>query len=100
VIRFQRQHDLERRFRFRFIVPEYGNGGMVMTRTAVRRRVDLTDGRLVIRKIVVETSECRAPGPAVEPAAAELPQAEGRGRRLRVLRPGTYAVRSRETHLI
>lgn len=70
-----------------------------MTRTAVRRHVDLADGRLVIRKIVVETSECREIAPVVESVAAPTEQ-PGRVSRLRALRPGKYAVRSRETHLI
>lgn len=30
-----------------------------MTRTAVRRHVDVSDGRLVIRKIVVEAPVCQ-----------------------------------------
>ncbi len=70
-----------------------------MTRTAVRRHVDLADGRLVIRKIVVETSECREVAPAAEILAAPAEQPD-RASRLRALRPGKYAVRVRETHLI
>jgi hypothetical protein len=82
-----------------------------MTRTAVRRRVDVNDGRLVIRKVVVETSECLDAGPIVEPvvenvapAAAEA-SATGERRfrrpeRLRGLRPGKYSVRIRRFHLL
>jgi hypothetical protein len=69
-----------------------------MTRTAVRRHVDVTDGRLVIRKIVVETSECREVAPAAD--IATTPEEQQRGFRLRGLKPGKYAVRVRETHLI
>jgi hypothetical protein len=69
-----------------------------MTRTAVRRHVDVADGRLVIRKIVVETSDCRQPAPAAEQVAAER-QPERRGR-LRGLRAGKYAMRVRDIHLI
>lgn len=71
-----------------------------MTRTAVRRHVDLADGRLVIRKIVVETSECREVVPAAETLATTSAEQPGRAGRLRALRPGKYAVRVRETHLI
>jgi len=71
-----------------------------MTRTAVRRHVDLADGRLIIRKIVVETSECREAAPAAEVLAAMPAEQPGRASRLRALRPGKYAVRVRETHLI
>ena len=81
-----------------------------MTRTAVRRRVDVNDGRLVIRKVVVETSECLDAGPITEPvvesaapAVAEASSTERRFRRpqrLRGLRPGKYAVRIRRIHLL
>ena len=73
-----------------------------MTRTAVRRHVDVADGRLVIRKIVVETSECREIAPLAEVSVASHSVAsEPRvGRRLRNLKPGKYAVRVRETHLL
>jgi hypothetical protein len=72
-----------------------------MTRTAVRRHVDLADGQLVIRRIVVETSECRDAGPASEPAVAVAAPAEREeSRRPRGLRPGRYLLRVRETHLI
>jgi hypothetical protein len=72
-----------------------------MTRTAVRRHVDVSDGRLVIRKIVVETSQCRGAAPADEPVVA-VPGAseQSRGRRARCLQPGMYLVRVRKTHLI
>jgi hypothetical protein len=81
---------------------------MPMTRTAVRRHVDVDDGRLVIRKIVVETSDCRevasvADAPAaVTPTSAEAAStpARVRVRRVRGLRPGKYAVRVRKTHLL
>jgi hypothetical protein len=68
-----------------------------MTRTAVRRHVDVADGRLVIRKIVVETSDCRQPAPVAEPDVAETPRRTGR---LRGLRAGKYAMRVRDIHLI
>jgi hypothetical protein len=73
-----------------------------MTRTAVRRRVDVSDGRLVVRKVVIETSECLDAGPANEPLAdaapqpVEVPQATKR----RGLRPGKYSVRIRQFHLL
>jgi len=71
-----------------------------MTRTAVRRHVDLADGRLVIRKIVVETTECREAAPAAETVATLAANQPERAARLRGLRPGKYAVRVRKTHLI
>ena len=73
-----------------------------MTRTAIRRHVDVSDGRLVIRKIVVETSECLDVAPASEPvSAAPLAGADGAHPRwLRRIRPGKYAVRVRRTHLL
>lgn len=72
-----------------------------MTRTAVRRHVDVADGRLVIRKIVIETSECREVAPAAEvdittPVAGTVEVQ----RRPRSLKPGKYAMRIRETHLL
>lgn len=72
-----------------------------MTRTAVRRHVDVTDGRLVIRKIVVETSECRDVAPVAESACAPAPaHAQPARTAPRGLRPGRYAVRVRELHLL
>ena len=66
-----------------------------MTRTAVRRRVDVSDGRLVIRKVVVETSECLNAGPAGEPEVTDQ-----RSEKLRKIRPGKYSVRIRQFHLL
>jgi hypothetical protein len=73
-----------------------------MTRTAVRRHVDVRDGRLVIRRIVVATPACRRVASAVEPVVAAAPAGgdAARGRRPRRLAPGAYVVRVRETHLI
>ena len=72
-----------------------------MTRTAVRRRVDVNDGRLVVKKVVVETSECLAAGPAAEAAAEiESPSAEPTVAKRRGLRPGKYSVRVRRFHLL
>ena len=73
-----------------------------MTRTAVRRRVDVNDGRLVIRKVVVETSECLNAGPAEEPATTTaLPESElSPATKRRGLRPGKYKVRVRQFHLL
>ena len=81
-------------------VPMHMDKEATMTRTAVRRHVDIADGQLVIRKIVVETSECREVAPAAEILATAPAETSGRAGRLRSLRPGKYAVRIRETHLI
>jgi hypothetical protein len=70
-----------------------------MTRTAVRRHVDVTDGRLVIRKIVVETPESRQPVQATEQAAASPRDSQRRASRLRNLKPVRNAMRGREIDL-
>jgi len=73
-----------------------------MTRTAVRRHVDVDDGRLIIRKIVVETSECFdiAPAGTATAVAPASTVTRAHPRWLRRLRPGTYRVRVRQTHLL
>jgi hypothetical protein len=71
-----------------------------MTRTAVRRRVDVNDGRLVVKKVVVETSECLDAGPAEEPAAAAASPAAETAVKRGKLRPGKYSVRVRQFHLL
>ena len=72
-----------------------------MTRTAVRRRVDVNDGRLVIRKIVVETSECFDIA-AGEPqgALAGAGEVAAHPRWLRRIKPGRHALRARQTLLL
>jgi hypothetical protein len=71
-----------------------------MTRTAVRRRVDVNDGRLVVKKVVIETSECLDAGPAVEPVVdAASPAVEDAVKRGK-LRPGKYSVKVRQFHLL
>ncbi len=67
-----------------------------MTRTAVRRHVDVNDGRVVIRKIVVETSGCRDIAPTSHVPTLESAREPRRARRPRRMKPGTFAVRRRE----
>lgn len=69
-----------------------------MTRTAVRRHVDVSDGRLVIRKIVVEAPVAYPDASATDQDAPVMSEREPqrRANRLRSLNPGRYAMRARE----
>jgi hypothetical protein len=64
-----------------------------MTRTAVRRHVDVSDGRLVIRKIVVEAPVCE-PTSVVEPIVTDTRDAQ-RVDRFRTLSRARHALRDR-----
>lgn len=64
-----------------------------MTRTSVRRYVDLSDGRLVIRTIVVEAPVAESVSKVEQTPAPAKPRDDSRVERFRSLNRARHALR-------